>query len=1168
MRGFVRLDAFKVEVRRLQDHRDELRHAIAAARSARKHTNSSIYPELVAIARTHRANNDPLSFHESSEHPGNYIKARLADVRDDAAVPNIALFLEWLCRYCPTDAEVFYRSIGNDFPNQFRNLKRFPTEESDGGDDVGVSQQDSVPTPHDGDRDKHDAIPTKRQDRSPRSWQPTLWLPDTRLSQENWLNPFVEDGIPFVGREHEQASLTEFATCEDIFRIWAVSGPSGAGKTRLVTHWMRAFQKRQRQQGSDEPDWSLGFLRESERDQWNDWSPAAPTLIVIDYISLFKDDIEALIRRFSVSEPDGEPLYSVRLLLIDHIFPADLADIVRDPRLKHITTRGVDWDDRQSMFFCERPLSLAEQDQPEPSLAIIMKLGAKQGGDVPSDDIVTSAMVELRETVGAWCPLFAALRGRALATDSALRFSERRTLIQYYLDTTNRLPWSGRTPGDQQDGLWTGCFIAVATAFRGVPFRRLIGALPAGLIESDNAIDRVSAISVRSREIVSTFDDTVLAPFEPDILGESFFLELLCHITQPLDRRLLLASMLQNVSDSSDPWESAREFVGFLDRLIRNLGNDDQNDKKIRRYWRALLEFLSPPLFDAQTALRQAVTISQVTALAALREHGQESIAGQAIVDDTLDDLLLAVDGPLESWADIALMQYYDLLKDGKDGADATDAALATKLSTLEDTFRPSSNRTYPLAMASHYGLKAVVDLLLSKAANVNQVAHTGHTALELALAEGHEAVALQLIEAGADVNRRIDAETTPLLLATLQGMHSAVERLIEKGAVIDSPDEWSSPLNVASERGDLDIVTLLLEKGADPDRIAAYSGGSALMWASINGHRAIARALIDASADVNAASSDHKSTPLHLASEKAHADIVKLLIERSADVDKTNVEGATPLVLAILYGSDTVARILIENGADVDKPTELGWTPLLAAIHKDREAIAELLIAKGADVNRTLTNGVSPLMAASMGGNDTLAAKLINAGADVNAFKFDDGATALAYATLYDHPKVIRLLTEKGAATFPEGQPSATFTAGCWMMAGSLKGDEPLVKLMIEAGANPDFVHPHDGGTALDRASYIGHLGIAAYLLESGADIDKANRQSGRTALMLASMQGHSAVVDLLVRKGANRDQTSHTGATALDFARNGGHHDVVAILLGSQPGDEREPTRNDRPG
>ncbi|KAH6960053.1 hypothetical protein BKA56DRAFT_647910 [Ilyonectria sp. MPI-CAGE-AT-0026] len=108
------------------------------------------------------------------------------------------------------------------------------------------------------------------------------------------------------------------------------------------------------------------------------------------------------------------------------------------------------------------------------------------------------------------------------------------------------------------------------------------------------------------------------------------------------------------------------------------------------------------------------------------------------------------------------------------------------------------------LMVASYYGHRAVVKLLLEKGAEIEaKDSEHGRTPLWWAAESGHEATVKLLLEKGADVEAKDADSQTPLWWAAHKGHEAIVKLLLEKGADVESKDEHGhTPLSWAAENG------------------------------------------------------------------------------------------------------------------------------------------------------------------------------------------------------------------------------------------------------------------------------------------------------------------------------------------------------------------------------
>ena len=213
-----------------------------------------------------------------------------------------------------------------------------------------------------------------------------------------------------------------------------------------------------------------------------------------------------------------------------------------------------------------------------------------------------------------------------------------------------------------------------------------------------------------------------------------------------------------------------------------------------------------------------------------------------------------------------------------------------------------------------------------------------------------------------------ISAEEATRLLANavLANDLAAVTTLIGAGADINSEQDRSSMLAIASFGGYDPIVTTLLGAGASVNAVDS-SGYTALMAACRNGRRGTVNLLLAAGAEVNTASPSTGSTALMYAAGHGRqvdgaatavpagsvaAEIVGILIAAGANIEQRTKKGRTALAIAAYWGNAQTTKALIDAGADVNTASyETKLTPLMLASERGFGRVVEALLEAGADV-------------------------------------------------------------------------------------------------------------------------------------------------------------------------------------------------------------------------
>uniref|UniRef100_A0A6C0JX86 Uncharacterized protein n=1 Tax=viral metagenome TaxID=1070528 RepID=A0A6C0JX86_9ZZZZ len=232
-----------------------------------------------------------------------------------------------------------------------------------------------------------------------------------------------------------------------------------------------------------------------------------------------------------------------------------------------------------------------------------------------------------------------------------------------------------------------------------------------------------------------------------------------------------------------------------------------------------------------------------------------------------------------------------------------------------------------------------------------------------------------------------------------------------------NDPDQ--TPLILAVMNGKLEIVEVLLNKGADSNA-RDIEGQNALMYAAINGHREIVKSLLKPGANINAID-NLRRTPLMHAAMNGNLDIVQLLLDEGANINARDIEKKDALMHAIENGNPEVKDVVYRdhtnrnlNMLQLLRDTKgKEKSELIRAIKIKYIGIVQLLLNKVADINAKDRNGRTPLMHAAMNGNLEIVKLLLDEGANINAIDIYN-QTPLMYAARRGNLEIVQLLLGK----------------------------------------------------------------------------------------------------------------------------------------------------------
>lgn len=403
-------------------------------------------------------------------------------------------------------------------------------------------------------------------------------------------------------------------------------------------------------------------------------------------------------------------------------------------------------------------------------------------------------------------------------------------------------------------------------------------------------------------------------------------------------------------------------------------------------------------------------------------------------------------------------------------------------LDTSPELLHIGDNRSnQPIHWATMTRQPEVIDELLARGADINAARADGARPIQLANGDYH-------FRGWRAVPR--ESSPTPTEIIT---------HLRSRGAYCD--------ICTACHIGDIDRVRELLDQ--DPslanrvsDYVTYYLGsGSPLRNAAANGHIEIVKLLLERGADPNLreegiAPNGHA---LYMAAASKHHDIARLLLEHGAYPNPEVESSADALSRAISNGDQPMIDLLCSYGA--------AQGVHLLAYAGDVKTAAAVFAA-----NPALANDPDALVNAAGQGQEAFVRLMLHYRPNLPALVEFPG-----WSVGGSTPELNELLFKHG---MNPSQPD-------WMLVTPLHqfartGDVEKATLYLDHGADLHARDEEIGSTPLGWAAKYGKLAMAELLLARGALIRHPNDPEWATPLAWATRRGHSEVTELLRRHGA----------------------------------------------
>ncbi|XP_047232525.1 ankyrin-3-like isoform X20 [Girardinichthys multiradiatus] len=450
------------------------------------------------------------------------------------------------------------------------------------------------------------------------------------------------------------------------------------------------------------------------------------------------------------------------------------------------------------------------------------------------------------------------------------------------------------------------------------------------------------------------------------------------------------------------------------------------------------------------------------------------------------------------------------------------------------------------LHIASLAGQTDVVKELVTNGANVNAQSQNGFTPLYMAAQENHLEVVHFLLDNGSSQSIATEDGFTPLAVALQQGHDQVVSLLLEN----DTKGKVRLPaLHIAARKDDTKAAALLLQTDHNADveskmmvNRTTESGFTPLHIAAHYGNINVATLLLNRGAAVDF-KARNDITPLHVASKRGNTNMVRLLLERGAKIDARTKDGLTPLHCGARSGHEQVVEMLLNRGAPILSKTKNGLSPLHMATQGDHLNCVQLLLHHEVPVDDVTNDYLTALHVAAHCGHYKVAKVILDKKANPNA-KALNGFTPLHIACKKNRLKVMELLLKHGASI-----QAVTESGLTPIHVAAFMGHENIVHQLINHGASPNTSNVR-GETALHMAARAGQSDVVRYLIQNGAQVD-VKAKDDQTPLHISSRLGKPDIVHQLLAKGACSDATTNSGYTPLHLAAREGHRDVATALL-----------------
>ncbi|XP_075776642.1 transient receptor potential cation channel subfamily A member 1 [Pelodiscus sinensis] len=473
-----------------------------------------------------------------------------------------------------------------------------------------------------------------------------------------------------------------------------------------------------------------------------------------------------------------------------------------------------------------------------------------------------------------------------------------------------------------------------------------------------------------------------------------------------------------------------------------------------------------------------------------------------------------------------------------------------------------NSSMMAPLHLAVQSLHNEIVKVLVQHSStDVNLEGETGNTPIIVACyKENPEALTL-LLENGGKLCKSNKTGCMPVHAAAFSGAKACLEIILKKGEELGHSAESHinftnngkcSPLHLAVQSGDLEMIKMCIEYGAQID-LKQNEKCTALHFAATQGATEIVKLMMSSYAgdeSIIDAVDGNKETLLHRTALFDHYELAEYLISMGANIDSLDIEGRSPLLLATTCASWKIVNLLLSKGANVFLKDQLGRNFLHLTVlqpgglqHLDGKFL-QMKYIKDLVVEED-DEGCTPLHYACRQGVPFSVNSLLDLNVSVYS-KSRDKKSPLHFAASYGRINTCQQLLRgmNDTRLLNEGDKKGMTP----LHLAAQNGHEKVVQFLLKKGAL--FLCDYKGWTALHHAAFGGYTRTMQIILDTNVKSTDRVDEEGNTALHLAAKEGHAKAVRLLLDCGA-KIILNKASASFFHEAIHNRRKDVVSAVI-----------------